>query len=114
MSRELIMKKYITVLVGMLLLGCSNSNSNPEPSEPVISEKDKLAFKRCAGVVKGYGSHPEKFEYYLSESTNIRNAEGREVVTLSFAFGNTSHEKIYHKAECVISPDGLATMTQMM
>ncbi len=112
MSRDLIMKKYLTVFVTLLLLGCSNSN--PEPSEPVISEKDKLAFKRCASVVKGYGSHPEKFEYYPSESTNITNTEGREVVILSFAFGNAHHEKIYHKAECVIYPDGLATMTQMM
>ena len=47
-------------------------------------------------------------------SLNITNTEGREVVILSFAFGNAHHEKIYHKAECVIYPDGLATMTQMM
>ena len=107
------MQKYFIVLVtSLLIVGCSNSN--PEPSEPVISEKDKLAFKRCAGVVKSYGSHPEKFEYYPNESTNFTNQEGREVVTLSFAFGNASHEKIYHKAECVIYPNGQATMTQMM
>ena len=113
MFRNLIMQKYFIVLVtSLLIVGCSNSN--PEPSEPVISEKDKLAFKRCAGVVKGYGSHPEKFEYYPNKSTNITNAEGREVVILSFAFGNTSHEKIYHEAECVLSTDGLTTMTQMM
>ena len=106
------MKKYLIILLSSLLFGCSNSDS--EPIVEVISEKDKLAFKRCAGVVKGYGSHPEKFEYYPNKSTNITNAEGREVVILSFAFGNTSHEKIYHEAECVISTDGLTTMTQMM
>ena len=106
------MKKYLIILLSSLLFGCSNSDS--EPIVEVISEKDKLSFKRFAGDVKSYGSHPEKFEYYPNESTNFTNQEGREVVTLSFAFGNASHEKIYHKAECVIYPNGQATMTQMM
>ena len=106
------MKKYLIILIPSLLFGCSNNDS--EPVVKVINEKDKLAFKRCARVVKSYGSHPEKFEYYPNESTNFTNQEGREVVTLSFAFGNTSHQKIYHKAECVISSNGQATMTQMI
>lgn len=106
------MKKIILVgILGSVLLSGCGGDSKPEPT---ISETDKLAFKRCAGIVKGYASDPNKFEYYPSESTNFANAEGREVVTLSFAFGNSSYEKIYHKAECVITPDGKASMTQML
>jgi hypothetical protein len=75
------MKKYLIIFISSLFLGCSNSDS--EPVVEVITEKDKLAFKRCAGVVKSYGSHPEKFEYYPNESTNFTNQEGREVVTLA-------------------------------
>ena len=52
------MKKIILVgILGCILLsGCGDSKP-----EPTVSETDKLAFKRCAGIVKGYASDPDKF-----------------------------------------------------
>lgn len=79
-----------------------------------ISPTDKAAFGKCAAVVKTYASRPSTFEYDVNKSTNFSNDSGRQVVTLDFFFLNDSDEKVYHKAECVISPTGGTTMTQMM
>lgn len=83
-------------------------------SKFATNDIDQMAFDQCAEVVITYASDPDKFEYYPRESTNFSNDKGHQVVTLSFSFSNTSYEKIYHKAECIISPDGNTTMTQMM
>jgi len=79
-----------------------------------ISPTDKAAFDKCAAVVKTYASRPSTFEYDANKSTNFSNDSGRQVVTLDFSFRNSSDEKIYHKAECVIPLNGTAKMTQMM
>lgn len=73
-----------------------------------ISPTDKAAFAKCASVVKTYAANPSQFEYYPNKSTNFSNSAGRQVVTLSFVFGDVSH-----RAECVISPTGITKMTQM-
>lgn len=78
-----------------------------------ISSTDKAAFDKCAAVVKTYASRPSTFEYDANKSTNFSNDSGRQVVTLDFSFRDSSDENIYHKAECVISPTGLTTMTEM-
>lgn len=101
--------KFKLILLQLILIGCSS-----EHAAEAISEKDKIAFKRCAEIVKGYGEYPSKFEYYPSESMSATNNEGREVVTLSFAYGNASGDKIPHKAECVLYPDGKSEMTSML
>ena len=44
------MKKYLIILLSSLLFGCSNSDS--EPIVEVISEKDKLAFRKAGGVAR--------------------------------------------------------------
>lgn len=79
-----------------------------------INPVDKAAFDKCAAVVKTYASSPSTFEYYPKKSTNFSNDSGRQVVTLDFSFRNSSDEKIYHKAECVIPLNGTAKMNQMM
>jgi len=73
-----------------------------------ISPIDKAAFNKCAAVVKTYAANPSQFKYYSNKSTNFSNSAGRQVVTLSFVFGDVSH-----RAECVISPTGITKMTQM-
>ena len=79
-----------------------------------ISPTNKAAFDKCAAVVKTYASRPSTLEYDANESTNFSNDSGRQVVTLDYFIRNSSDEKIYHKAECVISPVGVTTMTLMI
>lgn len=79
-----------------------------------INPLDKAAFDKCAAVVKTYASRSSTLEYDANESTNFSNDSGRQVVTLDYFIRNSSDEKIYHKAECVISPTGVTTMTLMI
>ena len=56
------MKKIILVgILGSVLLSGCGGDSKPEPT---ISETDKLAFKRCAGIVKGYQSSSVRIFLY--------------------------------------------------